>query len=50
MTSFKLTSAKLLYRVDYGFERLGVVHGQVGEHLAVQADVLGVELAHELRI
>ena len=38
------------YGLDDSFERLRVVHGEVGEHLAVEADVLLRELAHELGI
>ena len=36
--------------IDDRFERLRVVHGEVGENLAVQTDVLLRELAHELGI
>ena len=36
--------------LDDGFECLGIVHRQVGKHLAVEADVLLGELAHKLRI
>ena len=43
-------SPYLLNGVDDSFERLGVVHCQVGEDFAVQADVLGAELAHELGV
>ena len=31
-------------------ESLGVVHGQVGQHLAVQLDVVLMEFAHKHRI
>ena len=37
-------------RLDDGFERLGVIHGEVGENLAVETDVLLGELTHELGI
>ena len=37
-------------RLDDGFERLGVIHGEVGENLAVETDILLRELAHELGI
>ena len=40
----------LLYRIDDSFESLRVIHGQVGEDLAVQTDVLLCELAHELGV
>ena len=39
----------LFYRIDDCFERLWVVHGEIGENLAVETDVLLRELAHELR-
>ncbi len=48
--SLKPTSQTLFYRIDDCFERLRVVHGEVGENLAVEADVLLRELAHELRV
>ena len=38
------------YGLDDCLERLGVVHREVGEHFAVQADVLLRELSHELGI
>ena len=41
---------KLFYRLDDSFECLRIVHGEVGENLAVETDVLRVEFAHELRI
>ena len=47
--SFRLTTL-LLYRVYYRFECLRVVHGEVGEDLAVESDVLLGEFAHELGI
>ena len=50
MNSFRLTSHFLLHGIDDGFERLRVVHREVGEDLAVQTDVLLCELAHELGI
>ena len=40
----------LFYRVDDSFESLRIVHGEIGENLAVEADVLSIELAHELRV
>ena len=40
----------LFNRIDDCFERLRVVHGEVGENLAVETDVLLGELAHELRV
>ena len=40
----------LFNRIDDCFERLRVVHGEVGENLAVETDVLLSELAHELRV
>ena len=40
----------LFYRIDDCFERLRVVHGEIGENLAVETDVLLRELAHELRV
>ena len=40
----------LSYGLDDSFERLGVVHGEVGKHLAVETDVFLRELAHELGI
>lgn len=48
--SLKLTLQTLFYRIDDCFERLWVVHGEVGENLAVETDVLLRELAHELRV
>jgi len=39
-----------LNRLDDRFERLRIVHREVGEDLAVQADVLGVQLTHELGV
>ena len=48
--SLKLTFQTLFYRIDDCFERLRVVHGEVGENLAVETDVLLCELAHELRV
>ena len=41
---------ELLHRIEYRFECSGVVHGQIGEYLAVQIDVVGMNLTHELRI
>ena len=40
----------LFNRIDDCFERLRVVHGEAGENLAVETDVLLGELAHELRV
>ena len=48
--SLKLTFQTLFYRIDDCFERLRVVHGEIGENLAVETDVLLRELAHELRV
>jgi len=42
--------AGLFDRIDDSFKRLRVVHGEVGEDLAVQTDVLLCELAHELGV
>ena len=36
--------------LNYCLECLRLVHGQVGEHLAVQDDTLGVEFADEMRL
>jgi hypothetical protein len=47
---FLLATFYLFYRVDDSLESLGIVHGQVGEYLAVQTDILGTELTHELGI
>lgn len=43
-------SDTLFYRIDDCFERLRVVHGEIGENLAVETDVLLRKLAHELRV
>lgn len=32
------------------FECCGIVHRQIGQHLAVELDALGVHFAHEFRI
>ena len=48
--SLKLTFQTLFYRIDDCFERLWVVHSEVGENLAVETDVLLRELAHKLRV
>jgi|GEM_PF-7105823 len=32
----------ILNGIDDGFEGLGIVHGQIGQHLAVDLDILGV--------
>ena len=37
-------------RLEDSFERLGVVHREVGEDFAVQADVLLRKLTHELGV
>ena len=50
MISFQLTAQRLLYRVDYGLESLGIVHGEVGEDLTVETDVLLGEPADELGV
>ena len=47
---FTFGISKLFDGVDYGLECLGIVHGEVGKDLAVQADVLLCKLAHELGI
>ena len=36
--------------IDDSLKRLGIVHGEVSENLAVETDVLLGELAHELGI
>ena len=38
------------YRLDDCFERLRIVHGEVGEDFAVETDVLLRKLTHELGI
>lgn len=48
--SLKLTIQTLFYRIDDSFERLWVVHSEIGENLTVETDVLLCELAHELRV
>ena len=48
--SLKLTFQTLFYRIDDCFERLRVIHSEVGENLTVETDVLLCELAHELRV
>ena len=50
--AFKLTSVNqdLFDGIDDSLKRLGVVHGEVSENLAVETDVLLRELAHELGI
>ena len=40
----------LLYFIYYSFESIGVVHGQIGQHLTVQFDIGFVELSHKLAI
>ena len=40
----------LLYLVDDGLESFGMVHGEVGEHLAVNLDASLVEGTHELAV
>lgn len=42
--------APLFYRINYLLECLRVVHGEIGQHLAVEADVFRFELTHEFRI
>jgi len=36
---FYKNSGELFYRIEYCFEGLRIVHGEIGEHLAVQIDV-----------
>ena len=48
--SLKLTSQTLFYRIDDCFERLWIVHCEIGENLTVETDVLLGELAHELGV
>ena len=50
MISFKLMAAGLLYRVDDSLECLRIIHGEVCQYLAVQADILLCDAAHELGI
>ena len=50
VTSFKLMVSRLLYGVDDGLESLGIIHCQVCQNLAVEADVLLRETAHELGV
>ena len=51
MNSFQLTTVRyLLDGFDNSAERLGVVHGEVGQHFAVETDVLLGQTAHELGI
>ena len=38
----------LLYLLHDGLESLGIVHGEVGEHLAVDLDTSLVESTHQL--
>ena len=45
-----MTGKTLLNRIDDSLECLGIVHGEVGENLAVETDILLRELAHELGI
>ena len=45
-----LKGSDLLYPLHDGLESLGVVHGQVGEHLAVDLDTSLGEFAHQDRI
>ena len=50
--AFKLTSVNqdLFDGIDDSLKRLGVVHGEVSENLAVETDILLRELTHELGI
>ena len=41
---------ELFYRIDYSFECLRVVHGEVGENFAVETYVLLAQLTHKLRV
>ena len=43
-------SARLLHLLDDGLESLGVVEGEVGEHLAVHLDAGHVKLVDELAV
>lgn len=40
----------LLYSVNNRLKRLRVVHGQVGQNLAVEFNAVGVKLAHQLAV
>ena len=46
----KVFKDNLLYRVDDRFECLRIVHRQVSENLAVEADVLCVNSSHKLGV
>lgn len=48
--SVYVTEGLFLHFVDDGFESRGVVHGEVGEHLAVDLDTGGMDEAHELGV
>ncbi len=45
---YKYFEISLLYLLHDGLESLGVVHGEVGEHLAVDLDTSLVESTHQL--
>jgi hypothetical protein len=40
----------LLNRIHDGLEGFGVVHGQIGKHLAVDLDIAGIEFTHKFGI
>ena len=42
--------SELFDGIDDGLKRLGIVHGEVGENLTVETDILLGEFAHELGI
>lgn len=40
----------LFYRFDDRLKCRGIIHGQIGEYLAVDVDIVGVNLTHELGV
>ena len=40
----------LFYFVHDGFEGLGVVHGQICQHFAVEFDLVGFDFSHKLAV
>ena len=50
LKEFSACINSLLYFVNDSFESLGIVHGQVGEHLTVDFDTGFVDEAHKLAV
>ena len=44
------SSSGFLHLIDYGLESLGIVHGEIGKHLAVDLNASLMYEAHKLAV